>query len=417
MTRHEHRPRRTGATAARTPAEPASAEAHSAAPAPALIGGRGENVLQRLAGPPRAGQPAWAVNQARYVASDGVMQRRGEGRGAGENRTGLPDALKSGVEALSGLSLDDVRVHSNSPDPDRLNAFAYAEGADIHLGPGQERHLPHEAWHVVQQKQGRVRPTLMAKGEAINDDDTLEREADAMGAQALRATAMPGPGPARIATAGRTAGAAPIQRVIQLGKKYDEVKAAAEKDGDAYDYEFKSVTEEAIAAGGEEIIREHMGDKRYTDREQKELASPTVQVSTKGGYGGVPGLLLVPNKVKSASDIVSGEFIPNMLHEFGHMVTGQKDSTAMQAIIAAIAKDAATEAKKAEHADVHPSPEAWVEECRADLTGVSIRFAAGGKPTLAEYKALSWADDAPDNEHPPGPYRIARIAELFEKLG
>jgi hypothetical protein len=25
--------------------------------------------------------------------------------------------------------------------------------------PGQEQHLPHEAWHVVQQKQGRVKPT------------------------------------------------------------------------------------------------------------------------------------------------------------------------------------------------------------------------------------------------------------------
>lgn len=30
------------------------------------------------------------------------------------NRTGLPDTLKSGVEALSGFSLDDVRVHYNS---------------------------------------------------------------------------------------------------------------------------------------------------------------------------------------------------------------------------------------------------------------------------------------------------------------
>jgi hypothetical protein len=26
--------------------------------------------------------------------------------------------------------------------------------ADIHIGPGQEKHLAHEAWHTVQQKQG-----------------------------------------------------------------------------------------------------------------------------------------------------------------------------------------------------------------------------------------------------------------------
>ena len=66
------------------------------------------------------------------------------------DRTGLPDALKSGVEQLSGLSMDDVRVHYNSSRPRQLEAFAYAQGTNIHVAPGQERHLPHEAWHVVQ---------------------------------------------------------------------------------------------------------------------------------------------------------------------------------------------------------------------------------------------------------------------------
>ena len=45
---------------------------------------------------------------------------------------------------------------------------------------------PHEAWHVVQQKQGRVKPTLQAKRALINDDAGLEQEADVMGAKALR---------------------------------------------------------------------------------------------------------------------------------------------------------------------------------------------------------------------------------------
>ena len=80
------------------------------------------------------------------------------------NRTRLPDHLKMGVESLSGTSMDDVRVHRNSSKPAQLNALAYAQGTDIHLGPGQERHLPHEAWHVVQQKQGRVQATRQLKG-------------------------------------------------------------------------------------------------------------------------------------------------------------------------------------------------------------------------------------------------------------
>jgi hypothetical protein len=98
------------------------------------------------------------------------------------NRTGLPDHLKSGIEALSGISMDNVKVHYNSSKPAQLNALAYAQGADIHVGPGQEQHLPHEAWHVVQQAQRRVRPTMLKKeGGAVNDDRARETEADVIG--------------------------------------------------------------------------------------------------------------------------------------------------------------------------------------------------------------------------------------------
>jgi len=110
-----------------------------------------------------------------------------EASAATANRTGLPDQLKSGVESLSGMSLDDVRVHYSSPKPAQLNALAYAQGTDIHVAPGQERHLPHEAWHIVQQKQGRVRPTMQMKiGIPVNDDAGLEKEADVMGSRALQ---------------------------------------------------------------------------------------------------------------------------------------------------------------------------------------------------------------------------------------
>ncbi|SDU58396.1 eCIS core domain-containing protein [Desulfobacula phenolica] len=103
------------------------------------------------------------------------------------NKTGLPDNLKTGMENLSGMSLDDVKVHRNSDKPVQLQAHAYAQGTDIHLEPGQEKHLPHEAWHVVQQKQGRVKPTKQLKSKVnINDDAGLEKEADIMGAKSLQ---------------------------------------------------------------------------------------------------------------------------------------------------------------------------------------------------------------------------------------
>lgn len=106
--------------------------------------------------------------------------------GEAENRTGMPLPLKAGLEALSGIDLSGIRVHTNSPNPAHLNALAYTQGQDIHVGPGQEKHLPHEGWHVVQQMQGRVKPTIQAKGLLINDDRGLEREADVMGGKALQ---------------------------------------------------------------------------------------------------------------------------------------------------------------------------------------------------------------------------------------
>ena len=107
------------------------------------------------------------------------------------NNTGLPDNLKSGIESLSGISMDHVKVHYNSSQPAQLNAHAYAQGSDIHVAPGQEQHLPHEAWHVVQQAQGRVKPTMQMKmGVPVNDDAGLEAEADVMGAKAAQLSAQ-----------------------------------------------------------------------------------------------------------------------------------------------------------------------------------------------------------------------------------
>ena len=108
------------------------------------------------------------------------------------NRTGLPNELKAGIESLSGVSLDPVEVHYNSSQPAQLDALAYAQGTHIHVAPGQERHLPHEAWHVVQQAQGRVQPTRqLTQGVPVNDDQTLEQEADVMGAKALQMKVEP----------------------------------------------------------------------------------------------------------------------------------------------------------------------------------------------------------------------------------
>lgn len=103
---------------------------------------------------------------------------------ARDPQTGLPNRLKSNVEAMSGLSLSDVRVHYRSSEPAKVAAHAFTRGPQIHIAPGREHDLPHEAWHVVQQKQGRVAATSSVAGQPLNEDGGLEREADVMGSRA-----------------------------------------------------------------------------------------------------------------------------------------------------------------------------------------------------------------------------------------
>lgn len=82
------------------------------------------------------------------VLASGAVESRGDGvvpaesspalREENPNNTGLPNQLKSGLESLSGMSMDHVKVRYHSDKPAQLQAHAYAQGRDIHLAPGQE---------------------------------------------------------------------------------------------------------------------------------------------------------------------------------------------------------------------------------------------------------------------------------------
>ena len=137
----------------------------------------------------RSQQNQQETDQEKHPSSGWLQQpavQRRDPKTSAANRTGMPDRLKVGMEQLSGLDLSGVRVRYNSAKPAQLNAHAYTQGTQIEIGPGQERHLPHEAWHAVQQMQGRVKPTIRENGVAINDNRGLEREADVMGRKAMQ---------------------------------------------------------------------------------------------------------------------------------------------------------------------------------------------------------------------------------------
>ncbi|WP_084210092.1 eCIS core domain-containing protein [Ralstonia sp. A12] len=143
------------------------------------------------------------------------------------NRNGLPESLRSGIESLSGLDMSDVRVHRDSARPAQLQAHAYAQGSDIYLAPGQEKHLPHEAWHVVQQKQGRVRPTMrLPDGAVMNDSAALEGEADSMGSAAIVAGRYAPPEPVRAQAPAATV----AQGVLWVITDKEKMPETTEKD-------------------------------------------------------------------------------------------------------------------------------------------------------------------------------------------
>lgn len=136
-----------------------------------------EDLAQRMSSESLGGQaPVQRMDEE--LEEEELVQRQ-------PNQTGLPDNLKSGMESLSGMSLDHVRVHYNSSKPAAVQAHAYAQGSDIHLASGQERHLPHELGHVVQQARGEVKPTTEVGGMPVNDNPGLESAATEMGNKAL----------------------------------------------------------------------------------------------------------------------------------------------------------------------------------------------------------------------------------------
>lgn len=124
-------------------------------------------------------------------AADAGAPAEGGGSSGGGSGDGLPEDLRSNMEQMSGQDLSDVKVHMNSDKPKDVGALAYAQGTDIHVAPGQEKHLPHEAWHTVQQKQGNVKANTSVAGMGVNNDAGLEAEADRMGDKAMQMKAEP----------------------------------------------------------------------------------------------------------------------------------------------------------------------------------------------------------------------------------
>ncbi|MEM9339098.1 MAG: DUF4157 domain-containing protein [Bacteroidota bacterium] len=250
--------------------------------------------LQSLAGQNTEHQEIARLQElAASKASQQPFQRK-------ENRTTLPDQLKEGIEHLSGHAMDDVAVHYHSAKPAQLQAHAYAQGNQIYLASGQEKYLAHEAWHVVQQKQGRVKPTHQLKGDVrINDDTNLEKEADAMGSRLQKFTSPS----ADFRTKNQAASGPPHHEVAQL---------AVKKSADISKNSFNIIGENHSDSGGKNREKEKELASDVFDRSAEQCYWEEQQFHLKSGkkhhYGDpyeLRGAYLVKLGVDQATEILT----------------------------------------------------------------------------------------------------------------
>lgn len=131
----------------------------------------------------------------------------------------MPAHVQTKMEGALGTSFSAVRIHEG-PRSEALGAQAFTQGTDIHFAPGHyqpdsqsgQELLGHELTHVVQQQQGRVNASKQAKGVGLNEDASLEAEADELGAKAARGEQVAAPGPSTGSSATGTA----VQRKINI---------------------------------------------------------------------------------------------------------------------------------------------------------------------------------------------------------
>jgi LysM repeat protein len=119
----------------------------------------------------------------------GILQSIQKKRAEQESSTKLPDNVQAKMENSFGEDFSDVNIHDNSTKAEDLGAKAFAQGKDVHFAPGEfqpnskqgQELIGHELTHVVQQKEGKVQGGDVHGKDMVNQDVSLEKEADDAG--------------------------------------------------------------------------------------------------------------------------------------------------------------------------------------------------------------------------------------------
>ena len=126
-----------------------------------------------------------------FALSSSPMQQKGAEGGGGDIMSQMGQAM--------GTDFSGVKVHTDSNKATEMGALAYTQGEELHFAPGQynpasqsgKELIGHELSHVKQQREGRVQANTSIKGQAVNNNAGLEKEADDLGKKAANFSGGP----------------------------------------------------------------------------------------------------------------------------------------------------------------------------------------------------------------------------------
>ncbi|HEY9878109.1 MAG TPA: DUF4157 domain-containing protein [Leptolyngbyaceae cyanobacterium] len=192
----------TRSAQAKNAAAPTSSQVSSLQPRPfteadeaATVAGTPSHQFEQIAIQPPPTQTKLAGGDSSEQATE---QHEGSTNQGNQSKTGnLPDTIQAKMENAFNADFSDVNVYENSASAKDLNAIAYTQGNEIHFAPGHspyssqgQEYLGHELSHVVQQRSGIVQTTHTENGYAVNDDASLEAQADEEGRRAAKGEAV-----------------------------------------------------------------------------------------------------------------------------------------------------------------------------------------------------------------------------------
>lgn len=163
-----------------------------------------------------------------------------------ESSSKMPEEVQAKMENSFGQDFSDVNIHDNSAKAEDMGAKAFAQGKDVHFAPGEfqpntkqgQELIGHELTHVVQQKEGKVQGGDVNGKDMVNQDPSLEKEADDAG---------------KLASEGKEVQVNGLGSGVQMKEEKDEIDRTGARGDKGLGFQEKSAYYIHVVKAGESL--------------------------------------------------------------------------------------------------------------------------------------------------------------------